>query len=162
MSKRYRQAFKETLCCCCFHRSLGNQGSLLLYYSYIKNPKKRKSSKLVNADWRKAEGSSVSNHHHRSSDIIGGDGHNDSLRKSLLDICKHDKMTNNGSYSVGNGVMYHPCPTCSTHVTNGNITRDTIVKMSTPNKVEILDSSTRSNIYPMEKIKAMEQEGSRV
>ncbi|KAJ8315275.1 hypothetical protein KUTeg_007425, partial [Tegillarca granosa] len=94
MSKRYRQAFKETLCCCCYHRSLGNQDSLLLYYSYIKNPKKRKSSKMSNADWRKAERSSDSNHHHRTSDVAG-DGHLDSLRNSLLDTCKHDKMTNN-------------------------------------------------------------------
>lgn len=159
MSKRYRQAFKETICCCIWKKSLSHQRTFMSYTGYYKGPVASHFRK-TSPDWRGSgyEDSIVENGRPRLSSMAPP-AYDEQVK--LLQDKKIDPVSNghtSGLSKNGNKVTEH-CPTCSGNMNSIKMNQNTMVRSGEPgHQTELLDMN-RKKLYPTAELKKVQRMG---
>lgn len=146
MSKRYRQAFKETICCCIWKTSLSHQRTFMSYAGYYsKTPIVSRVRKTSPPDWE------VSGYEHSPV-------HNGNLRSCKMETPSYSEqvklLNEQNTDNLCNGhVADHPkngnkpnehCPTCSGNTCPVKTNQNT----GTPGKQTEMLEVNRPILYP--------------
>lgn len=145
MSRRYRQAFKETLCCCFVQKFSAYQKSLMSHQNYSKVSKGPQMStfRKHSPEWRQSN----------SEYTIVKNGHiRDSLTRepsTPLGHISEDPLTKliseQMNYENSNGDCRQVCPTCTGNICSDRKHAFTTVTAGNPHQTELLELNNKQD-----------------